>query len=56
MSYTSLGTCAVGVAGIGARGVVTAVPAFAIRGTLLRVHTLVDRVIEDQTCNFFLKY
>ena len=53
---TWLGASAVGVASIRAGRVVTAVPAFAIRGTLLRVHTLVDSVIEDQTCNFFLKY
>ena len=53
---TWLGASAVGVAGIRAGRVVTAVPAFAIRGTLLRVHTLVDSVIEDQTCHFFLKY
>ena len=52
---TWLGASAVGVAGIRAGRVVTAVPAFAIRGTLLRVHTLVDSVIEDQTCNLSIK-
>merc|ERR1719242_1379327 len=48
ISSAWLGTGAVSVAGIGAGGVITAVPAFAIRRSLLWVDTLVDSVVENE--------
>jgi len=48
VSSTWLGTGAVSVAGIGAGGVVTAVPALAVSRSLLWVDTLVDGVVKNE--------
>merc|ERR1740123_2576015 len=48
ISSTWLGTGAVSVAGIGAGGVVAAVPALAISRSLLWVDTLVDGVVKNE--------